>query len=147
MKTEDIKTIRIIIDEAHSGMIQEAIDEAEDQARMRTIDAGTVIKDTATIAKYFGVSRRAMDGLIVDVDPYCQYFPNAYTKKGGPKSTHFNVEYTERKAYLTAVYRDYVRTPGSYYIAEVMSDELKEALIARFERGNEKALYPPPEED
>ena len=85
MKTEDIKTIRIIIDEAHRGMIQEAIDEAEGQARMRTIDASTVIKDTATIAKYFGVSRRAMDGLVVDVDPYCQYFPNAYTKKRRPE--------------------------------------------------------------
>ena len=147
MKTEDIKTIRIIIDEAHKRMIQEAIDEAEGQSRTRTIGAGTVIEDTATIAKYFGVSRRAMDGLVVDVDPYCQYFPNAYKDKGSPKSTHFKVQFMKRKAYLTAVYRDYVRTPGSYYIAEVMPDKLKEALIARFERGNEKALYPPPEED
>ena len=74
-------------------------------------------------------------------------FDSKLSYRYSPKSTHFKVEYTERKAYLTAVYRDYVRTPGSYYIAEVMSDELKEALIARFERGNEKALYPPPEED
>lgn len=83
-KEKIMKTV--IIDEAHSGMIQEAIDEAEGQARMRTIDASTVIKDTATIAKYFGVSRRAMDGLVVDVDPYCQYFPNAYTKKAARKA-------------------------------------------------------------
>jgi hypothetical protein len=117
----------IIIDRAHTDMLQEAINAAQDRARVRTICAEDIIDTCDSVQKKLDISQTALEGVQITVDRHAQKFPAAYN--GRPESTIFRAVYAGRKWRLLDVYRDNTRRPG-HGTSIVLTDTAKSAVLA-----------------
>lgn len=116
----------IIIDRAHMDMLQEAINAAQDRARVRTICAEDIIDTCESVQKKLNISQAALEGVQITVDRHAQKFPAAYN--GRPESTIFRAVYAGRKWRLLDVYRDNTRRPG-HGTSIVLTDTAKFAVL------------------
>lgn len=77
----------IILDKKHEGMIAEAINEAEGRATVRTITYWSIVFEMKRLEEILNVSKKSLEGVVVDVDENASKFPNAYNYT--PESTHY----------------------------------------------------------
>lgn len=117
----------IIIDRAHMNMLQEAINVAQDRARVRTICAEDIIDTCESVQKKLDISQAALEGVQITVDRHAQKFPAAYN--GRPESTIFQAVYSGRKWRLLDVFRNDTRRPR-HGIKIVLTDTAKSAVLA-----------------
>lgn len=117
----------IIIDRAHMDMLQEAINAAQDRARVRTICAEDIIDTCESVQKKLDTPQTALEGVQITVDRHAQKFPAAYN--GRPESTIFRAVYAGRKWRLLDVYRDNTRRPG-HGTSIALTDTAKSAVLA-----------------
>lgn len=117
----------IIIDRAHMDMLQDAINAAQDRARVRTICAEDIIDTCESVQKKLDIPQTALEGVQIIVDRHAQKFPAAYN--GRPESTIFRAVYAGRKWHLLDVYRNDTRRPG-HGTAIVLTDMAKSAVLA-----------------
>ena len=121
----------IIIDHKHADQITAAIAEAEGRAKVRRIDAETVISGAKDVDRYFhdiiGLTRKEMHGIIVKVNYYHDLkFANAY--KYSPEATFFEVEYKTTGWRLIDVRRSFCK--GGPKNEAVFPEELSADTIA-----------------
>lgn len=107
--------------------IAAAINDSQRQARARCIDAEDVYDAVRDVEKKFdGVTKKALTGLTIKVDPNGQHFPGAY--RWIPESTQLEITRTSTGWYLTKVWRD--RTTGvHHYRVTRMPESVKDALV------------------
>lgn len=117
----------IIIDRAHTEMLQEAINAAQDRARVRTICAEDIIDTCDSVQKKLDIPQTALEGVQITVDRHAQKFPAAYN--GRPESTIFRAVYAGRKWRLLDVFRNDTRRPG-HGTSIVLTDTAKSAVLA-----------------
>lgn len=117
----------IIIDRAHTDMLQYVIDTAQDRARVRTICAEDIIDTCESVQKKLNIPQTALEGVQITVDRHAQKFPAAYN--GRPESTIFRAVYAGRKWRLLDVFRSDTRRPG-HGTSIVLTDIAKSAVLA-----------------
>lgn len=117
----------IIIDRAHLDMLQEAINAAQDRARVRTICAEDIIDTCDSVQKKLDIPQTALEGVQITVDRHAQKFPAAYN--GRPESTIFRAVYAGRKWRLLDVFRNDTCRPG-HGTSIVLTDTAKSAVLA-----------------
>ena len=123
------KTI-IRVNDANFEAIEKAVAEAEGKATARTISAGEIIYAAEEIEQYLAIPKKALEGTKVSVDLNAQTFPNAYTNRHTPISTHFDLVYTQREWRLERVYRARTNSPLNRYQI-TLTPEGKQAVLDR----------------
>ena len=122
------KIIRVT--EENLEAIEKAVAEAEGKATARTILAGDIVYAAAEIEQYLSIPKKALEGTRVSVDLNAQVFPNSYTNRHTPISTHFDLVYIHREWRLERVYRARTNAPlHRYDIA--LTPEGKQAVLDR----------------
>ena len=124
----------IVIKDSNKDRIEQAIEQAQVNARVRTITLNDVLRAVADIEKKLqDVPKVAWEGVRVVVDVHGgERYPNAY--RGTPESTQFEVAYTSGTWKLTDVYRmDVVKTKGGY-MTIYLPDALQKAIIESFKK-------------
>lgn len=114
--------------------LADAIKAAEDRARERTITAEQVLEALHKVNQRFcWATKKAMEGLQIDVDLNVQDFPRSY--KYTPISTHFCAEYTRGSWRIPAdmIQRTECRKAGEG-IRIYMPEDLKTALVKEYSR-------------
>lgn len=106
----------------------ETLYEVQKRSQVRTVDNSDVIDSLNQISDNLAISKKAMDGVTVKIDPNAQKFPSAY--KGFPQSTIVHAEYKNGGWRVTKIARE--RTQTKRFLI-TLTDEAKEALIKRFE--------------
>lgn len=103
--------------------------DVQKRAKVRTIDADSVILHLCAISDNLAIPKKFMEGIKIRADLNAQKFPNAY--KGRPESTIFEAEYKAGGWRVTSVARtDSVqRTHGT---SVNLTDDAKAALLSRF---------------
>lgn len=109
--------------------IDKALEEVQTRARVRCLDAVEIIEALIDVEKKLDIPKKAMDGIVVDVDVNAQAFPGAY--KGIPESTQFRATYKKDHWQLVSVYRDECRRPSARFVI-AHTEASKQALIDRF---------------
>lgn len=117
----------IIIDRAHMNMLQDAINAAQNRARVRTICAEDIIDTCESVQKKLDIPQTALEGVQITVDRHAQKFPAAYN--GRPESTIFRAVYAGRKWRLLDVFRNDTRRPG-HGTSIVLTNIAKSAVLA-----------------
>lgn len=117
----------VIIDRAHMNMLQDAINAAQNRARVRTICAEDIIDTCESVQKKLDIPQTALEGVQITVDRHAQKFPAAYN--GRPESTIFRAVYAGRKWRLLDVFRNDTRRPG-HGTSIVLTDTAKSAVLA-----------------
>lgn len=107
-----------------------AIRAVEGRAKVRTITAEKVLSALSAIERKFGIPKKHMDGLEIDVDLNAQDFPAAYN--GRPESTRFLAVYKRGTWRVTEIYRHYTRCASQTVKVYTMPEATKAALVARY---------------
>lgn len=121
LKNKDAATIEALTAEIRA---------AEGRAKVRTITAENIFCALAGIEKKFGIPKKYMDGIEVDVDWNAQDFPAAYN--GLPESTRFSAIYKRGTWRVTEIYRYYTRRASQTVKVYTMPEAAKETLVARY---------------
>ena len=121
----------IIVKETNKERIQQELDVLQKRSKVRTIDAGDILKACSRIEKELNVTKKALVGTVAIVDPNAQDFPKAY--KYTPESTSFRIVRTSTGWKLTDLYRDSCARSDNRYIVTI-PEEAKQEILHRFER-------------
>lgn len=124
--------MKISINEKSIEKLDNAIREAEGRATARCISAKEMIEYAGDFTGAYNIAKKAMVGLVVDVDINAQDFPSAY--KYTPESTHFTMEYTTSGWKAIYIGREKCRPHTQTFIVLNMPEETKTALINRFSK-------------
>ena len=124
MKAINMKSI-----ESVAESLTAAIKDAEGRATARTITASDIADVLLEVEKTLGISKKALEGVRVDIDLNAQTFPNSY--KYIPESTQFTAVYKSGSWRVTDIRRDRCRGVKSR-IRVTHTEESKAALIDRF---------------
>lgn len=98
---------KIIIDEKRPDLrdrIQTELDIVQWRTRVRTIDADDLLAELFTITQRLGITKKAMEGVKVFLNPCAQKFPRCY--KYVPVSTWVEAVFKRGHWQVTAIYRD-----------------------------------------
>ena len=109
--------------------IDPAIKDAQGRARVRTLDGICIFRTLVEVENRLGISKSAMNGIVVSIDPWAMSFPNSYN--GIPMSTQFTATYKDRHWVLTRICRTECK-PASRHIFIVHTEDSKAALVKRF---------------
>lgn len=120
----------IRVNDENLEIIEKAIAEAEGKATARTISAGAIIGAAEEIEQYLAIPKKALEGTKVSVDLNAQVFPNSYTNRHTPISTHFDLVYIHREWRLDRVYRARTNSPLNKYQI-TLTPEGKQAVLDR----------------
>lgn len=124
--------MKIIVKESNIGKLNDAIKTAEGRAKARTITAEDIIKTadkiTRNFTEFYGVPKKAILGVIADVDYNAQDFPNAY--RYTPESTQFRMEYTPSGWAILSIERWETRRAKCAVKLE-LTEDAKEAITRR----------------
>lgn len=104
-----------------------AIKEAEGRASARTIDDFDVMKALISIENKLDLTKKDLEGVMVDVDIHSQKFPNAY--KYIPESTQFSAIYKGGSWRIYDIGRYSVRQRNNATYLVDLTDKAKEAII------------------
>lgn len=108
--------------------LSEVIAAGQGKARERTISPSAIVDALIEVEDDLGISKKAMEGIIILVDANAQKFPRAY--KFTPMSTQFCATYKRGHWYLCYVRRDSCNPP-SHRITIHHTEASKEALIEK----------------
>ena len=89
-----------VIEEA--AKLWEVLENVQERAIVRLIDDFDVLYELAKVEDKLGISKKAMDGITVEIDPNAETLPGSY--KGIPESTQFTARY-KNGWYITDIYR------------------------------------------
>ena len=103
-----------------------AIKAAEGRAKVRTITAADICADLLEIEAKYGITQKAMNGIIAGVDHNAQNFPAAY--KYRPESTFFRAEYHAGSWRVVDIWRDTTCRAG-HKISVKLTPEAQAAII------------------
>lgn len=103
-----------------------AIKEVEGRASARTITAADIINSLKDYTETLGITKKAMEGVEVWIDPNAQKFPKAY--KYDPTSTQFQAEYKSGCWRITEITRFHCDTRK---VVATMPEATKKAIIER----------------
>lgn len=117
------------LDAEADKLIGAALTDAQGKARVRTITASDIAVALDEVERRLDISKRAMDGIHVTIDPNAQNFPNAY--KGIPTSTIFRATYKRDHWTLDAIWRG-VTLPSSRRVIVEHTAESEKAVMNRF---------------
>ena len=107
--------------------LNSAVDVAENRCSARLIDADDVVCRLIRLEDDLAISKKAMDGIAVIIDPNYGVMPNAY--KGVPESTQIRAEYKSGSWRITDVRRAPLRR---HEFTVNHTEQSKQALIDRF---------------
>lgn len=110
--------------------ISAIIADVQGKSTARTISVYDIIYNLERVENTLGITKKAMDGIKVDVDIHAQAFPGAY--KGIPMSTQFKATYSNGSWRLTDICRSNCRRSPSIIIYH--TEASKAALIERFSK-------------
>ena len=119
--------MKIVIKQENAERINQAIKEVEGKAKTRCctyIDLITAIEEIQSTLK---ISKAALNGTIVTINPHAAIFAKAYN--GVPMATGFKVIFTGGTWKISAIYRDYANAAYRYHLN--LSDTAKQAIINR----------------
>lgn len=114
----------IIVNEKNKTKIETAITAAEGKATVRCISYTSIIYSCEKIEKKLGISKKAMEGVVYDVDYHAQRFPGAYTYT--PESTHFVLTYKNGSWRVSDIRRAETRRSSD---REFIAKELPQATV------------------
>ena len=120
--------VNIAVKDSNKERITAAIKEAEGRATARRVCFDDVKKAAEQIERRFGITKKAMVGMVVKVDMNAQEFPMAY--RYTPSSTQFDLEKTATGWKLTNIGRG--DTGRVRFTVRVMPDHTKEAVMHKF---------------
>lgn len=112
-----------------NDLLGTAIKEAEGKARERTITADQIVAAVSEIDQKLSISKKAMEGLTVDVDINAQDFPHAY--KFTPMSSQFQAEFKNGSWRIICIARDRCRRHAQNVII-THTEASREAIVDRF---------------
>ena len=98
---------KIIIDEKRPDLrdrIQAELDVVQQRAHVRTIDVDDLLDELVEITQRLGITKKAMEGVKVFMNPCAQKFPGRY--KGIPVSTWVEAIFKRGHWQVTSIYRD-----------------------------------------
>ena len=111
--------------------IEAELEAVQKRCNVRLITAEEIMDTLVEIHDLLGISKKAQNGVEIDVDLNAKTFPNAY--KYIPQSTHFSAVYKSGSWRITDIYRDVTRGPKSRIIVTHTEDS-KRAIIDRLTR-------------
>ena len=111
--------------------LQAELDAVQKTSRVRTISTLGIIRCLTYVEDHLGISKRAMDGIVVEVDDNAQHFPKSY--KGRPESTWFRAEYRKGSWRITAIWRGDTEKSGNGYSIR-LTETARAALLAKYTR-------------
>lgn len=120
----------IKVNEANLEKIQTALDEVQGRCKERIVTAKRVMKSCEEIEEYFGISKKAMTGLVVNVDVHAEKYARAY--KYTPRSTQYTLERRASGWYVYNIGREITGGTLKMFEVSTMPEETKKALINRF---------------
>lgn len=106
--------------------LQGIISEAEGKAKIRTITAQQMVDACISVSGMLGISKKAMEGVIIDADLNAEKLPNAY--KYAAMSTQFRAQYSGGSWRLLSVSRGYLRQRTTSNVFQ-LTDAAKAAII------------------
>lgn len=119
----------IIVNEANMSKIEAVINEVQGRSTERLITSDNIVKELDTVEKKLGITKKAMEGIQVDIDVHAQDFPKAY--KWTPMSTRFCATYRGGKWRVTDIGRHACRKWGKNIIVKHTEDSQK-AIMEKF---------------
>lgn len=125
---------KIIFKPENYEKINAVLEQVQGKCRERCIDVEIMREVFETIHDKIDISKRAMEGTVINVDYHADKFPNAY--KYAPKSTKFVAEYHAGKWYIENIYRSETCRHSDKGICLMLSDSAKEAILDCFSSFN-----------
>ncbi len=119
------KPIKIIPD--NFERLRTEIDAVQSRARVRRLTPEGIARACNIAFQRLGISKKACEGVQIDVDEHAQTFPGAY--RGLPESTHFRAIYKRGAWYLTDVRRAPVRCTTAAVVI-TLTDAAKQAILS-----------------
>ena len=117
----------LVINDENRNKIQEAIDQAQEKAKVRLIDSDDVYAAIKAIEERLCfIPKKYWAGVSAKVNVHAQKFANSYN--GIPEATLFEIEYKSGNWRLTDVYRGICK--NKYVICD-LTDTLKKEAVSR----------------
>lgn len=118
--------MKIQINEKNAGRITEEIKAVEGRSTVRLLTVQDIMDSCVYVEKELGIPKKAMDGIVIDVDVNAQDFPGAY--KWTPESTQFRAQRGKGGWYLIKISRERTRRRSQMHYVS-LTDAAKEAII------------------
>jgi hypothetical protein len=122
----------IIVNEKNKAKIETAIAAAQGRASVRCITYASVVNMCNAIESKLKLSKKAMDGVVYDVDYHAQHFPNAY--KYIPESTQCVLTYKNGSWRVSDIRRANTRTANREFVAKELPQATVDALLDNVRR-------------
>ncbi len=120
----------ITVNEKNKAKIETAIAVAQGKASVRCITYASIVNECAKIEAQLGVSKKAMDGVVYDVDYHAQHISNAY--KYTPESTQFTLTYKNGSWRVSDIRRANTRkTANREFIAKELPQTTIDAILSK----------------
>lgn len=126
-KWDSYKTIRDMKREqfiAEASILQSHLDVIQHRCSARCLSAESILEKFCEIENRLGITKKAMDGISIDVDICAQGFARAYNYT--PESTQFKAVYKRGQWEITNIYRTTCTSHAGHIN---LTDEAKAAII------------------
>lgn len=111
------------------GQLESMCDSVNGKARVRRLDAMMILEHISKFESCLSITKTALNGTTIDVDPFAEKFPSAY--KGIPMSTTFMADFKNGQWYVRGVFRERCHTVEC---KANLSDSAINALIEKYSR-------------
>lgn len=115
--------------EAAGKALAGVLDEVQKRCSARTVTPEVIVEILARLEDKLAITKKAMEGLVVRVDPCAQDFPGAY--KYTPESTQFSARYSNGSWRVTELERAATRRQNQRIVVE-HTEVSKAAILARY---------------
>lgn len=130
--------MKINIKDKYIPQLQQAIDEAEGKAKVRTITAEALIAACNKMSAYLGIAPAHLKGVKAQIDLNSSDFRNSSSAYPS-NSTIAYVEHTGKEWSLVDVARQFTQ-PSSRAVRFDLTDEAREWILKRMENMSERNL-------
>ena len=123
----------ILLSEKNAKKINALCESVQGRASVRCINYN-IISDTVrrVLAHYtckLGLSKKALDGCVFNVDLYADKLPNSYKNSTDAMSTVFSFKYHNGKIYITGITRQQMGQSAKRRVRADLTDTAKAAII------------------
>ena len=123
----------ILLSENNAKKIDALCESVQGRASARCIDY-QIISDTVSrvLLRYkckLGLSKKALDGCVFNVDLFADRLPNSYKNSEDAMSTVFTFKYHNGNVYITSIERQKMRQSANQCVIAFLTDTAKAAII------------------